>query len=101
LQCAAWFPEEEQDKLAAVARWTAALTPLLKMHCRWQTDVHTQLKVRQLTCMLLCTAAMHCSVLMLCPAVCCSVLQHAVLRCDGLCSVLSVAALPGISAMPG
>jgi hypothetical protein len=45
LQCACWFPEEQQDKLAAVARWTAVLTPLLKMHCRWQTDVHIQLKV--------------------------------------------------------
>ncbi|DBB06208.1 TPA: hypothetical protein ACH3X3_009754 [Trebouxia sp. C0006] len=48
LQCACWFPEEQQDKLAAVARWTAVLTPLLKMHCRWQTDVHIQLKDRLL-----------------------------------------------------
>lgn len=47
-QCACWFPEEQQDKLAAVARWTAVLTPLLKMHCRWQTNVHTQLKDRLL-----------------------------------------------------
>ncbi|KAL0031296.1 hypothetical protein WJX79_001422 [Trebouxia sp. C0005] len=48
-QCACWFPEEQQDKLAAVARWTAVLTPLLKMHCRWQTDVHIQLKDRLLS----------------------------------------------------
>lgn len=46
LQCTCWFPEGEQDKLASVARWTAVLTPLLKMHCRWQTDVHIQLQVR-------------------------------------------------------
>lgn len=45
MQCIAWFPEEEHDKLMAVARWTAVLTPLLKMHCRWQKDVQTQLQV--------------------------------------------------------
>lgn len=47
-QCIAWFPEEEHDKLMAVARWTAVLTPLLKMHCRWQKDVQTQLQGRLL-----------------------------------------------------
>ena len=91
LQCACWFPEEQQDKLAAVARWTAVLTPLLKMHCRWQTNVHTQLKVShnsnmwllpgpfmnvcKLCCAMLCWAVLCCAVfgyvVMLCYSVAC------------------------------
>ena len=47
LQSASWFPASERDKLVAVARWTAALTPLLRMHCQWQTDFDT-MQVKQL-----------------------------------------------------
>ena len=43
-QSTAWFPATEQDTLLAVARWTAALTPVLKLRCRWQTDVRKELQ---------------------------------------------------------
>ena len=47
-QSTAWFPATEQDTLLAVARWTAALTPVLKLRCRWQTDVRKELQVKPL-----------------------------------------------------
>ncbi|KAL3157166.1 hypothetical protein ABBQ38_001406 [Trebouxia sp. C0009 RCD-2024] len=43
-----WFPADQEDRLLAVARWTAALPPLLKMHCRWQKDVRLELQDRLL-----------------------------------------------------
>lgn len=46
MQSTAWFPADEEDKLLAVTRWTAALAPVLKLHCRWQTDVRKELQVK-------------------------------------------------------
>lgn len=48
VQCCAWFPAEEEGKLEAVERWNAALAPLLKMHCAWESDVHKQLQVHSM-----------------------------------------------------
>ncbi len=79
LQCECWFPEEQQDKLAAVARWTAVLTPLLKMHCRWQTDVHIQLKVSHNSNMWLLTGFL--MNVPSCAVPCCAVLGCAEQRC--------------------
>lgn len=59
-QSTAWFPATEQDTLLAVARWTAALTPVLKLRCRWQTDVRKELQVKR---PVLCCAMLGCAVL--------------------------------------
>ena len=74
-QSTAWFPATENDTLLAVARWTAALTPVLKLRCRWQTDVRMELQVKlPLPCAVLCRAVLSCA----CCAVLCSALLQSV-----------------------